>query len=481
MPQSNTIIWFRRDLRLHDNPAWNWAVQQGRPVTAVYLHSPKEEGTWKRGKASNWWLFHALADLAAQLEKGGHQLVLRQTSNSLQALEQIIGETQARAVCWNRCYEPSFVKRDSEVKEALNRSGIEIQSFNGSLLLDPLQIRNKVGNPFQVFTPFWKHGREIDVSRPETTVAAAAGASVALGSKPPEALRLLPHTPWDGGLKETWNPTRQGGLDLLELAVRKCQDYDTLRDLPAEDGTSRLSPYLHFGQISPREFFHQVRSGTRHQEKADTGILRQLYWREFSAHLLFHFPHSQDTALKHPYDQFPWEFNENHLRAWQLGQTGFPIVDAGMRQLWHTGWMHNRVRMIAGSFLVKHLLQPWQEGARWFWDTLCDADLANNSMGWQWVAGCGADASPYFRVFNPILQGKKFDPDGNYVKQWCPELAGLPPGLVHTPWEAGQADYAPEHAECAKAYPAPVITHEQGRHKALAAYQTFKSTLPAKR
>ncbi len=475
MPDKPTIVWFRRDLRVDDNPAWNWAVSKGRPIIALYIHAPDSEGTWRRGAASNWWLHHALQDLDARLQQEGNRLIIRSSNDPLATLHQVIEETGAVAACWNRCYEPSFVERDTKIKQALLSAGIETHSANGSLLLDPHTVKNKSGKPFQVFTPFWKHSKECEVTQAETLSGATAGP--AIQSEHLDSLILLPNISWDRGMTEYWDPTRQGGLSLLQAAVKKSQSYNSQRDIPASDGTSRLSPYLHFGQISPQEFFHTVHDKCADKEAADKGILRQLYWREFSAHLLYHFPHTQSHALKPEYDLFPWSFNETYLRAWQRGETGFPIVDAGMRQLWQTGWMHNRVRMIAGSLLVKHLLQPWQEGAHWFWDTLVDADLANNTMGWQWVAGSGADASPYFRIFNPIIQGKKFDPDGQYVKKWLPELVKLSPELVHTPWQATPLELASAGITLGKNYPEPIISHEQGRQNALDAYKHYKAAL----
>lgn len=473
MPSHTTIIWFRRDLRLHDNPALNEAIRQGSSIVPLYIHCPREEGHWKHGKASQWWLHYALGDLQTQLDQYGLKLVIRHTMNSLDTLREMITETDSKAVYWNRCYEPSFVRRDRQIKKELTASRVHIETFNGSLLLDPLEITNKAGKPFQVFTPFWKHCREWTPAASESLLPLASSA-LSVDSDSVESLDLLPTIPWDNGIDDFWNPTRSGGLDLLEKAIAKSGSYNTLRDIPSEDGTSRLATYLHYGQISPREFFHTVREGSKNQEKADLGILRQLYWREFAAYLLYHFPHSQDTALKPDYDLFPWKFNADHLRAWQRGQTGFPIVDAGMRQLWQTGWMHNRVRMIAGSLLVKHLLQPWQEGARWFWGTLVDADLANNSMGWQWVAGSGADASPYFRIFNPIIQGKKFDPDGDYVRKWIPELAMVPNEYLHAPWEAPPLDLAAANVTLGRDYPYPMISHSDGRQRALDAYAAYK-------
>lgn len=489
------IVWFRRDLRLQDNPAWNAAILHGGPILPVYIHCPEEEGSWRRGGASSWWLHHALADLEAQLKEHNIELTIIDRAKasspepSLEALHELITHTGATAVFWNRCYDPAITQRDTKIKRSLTEASIQAESFNGSLLLDPLTIKNQSNKPFQVFTPFWKHCRQIEVSPPQTLTITDQEAFIIAEPYQPTSdpvstatlaeLKLLPTIPWDQGLQDSWNPTRMGGIELLSQAEDKAPLYASTRDLPAQDGTSRLAPYLHFGQISPREFFHHIRrtKDSTKVEKADTGILRQLYWREFSAHLLYHFPHSQDRALKSQYDSFPWDYDEDILRKWQLGQTGFPIVDAGMRQLWHTGWMHNRTRMIAGSLLVKHLLQPWQEGARWFWDTLCDADLANNSMGWQWLAGSGADASPYFRIFNPIIQGKKFDPTGDYVRKWCPELAKLPDNLIHTPWEATPIELRLASIDLGKDYPNPIIPHELGRKKALDAYEAYKNNL----
>ena len=472
MASKPTIVWFRRDLRLEDNPAWNWAVKQGGPIIPLYIHAPQQEGVWQRGGASNWWLHHALKDLDAQLQEQGSHLIIRASKNPLETLLKLIDTHEVENISWNRCYEPSQVKHDTKTKKSLQDLGIETHSANGALLLDPHSIRNKSGKPFQVFTPFWKHCRALELSKPESLAGKSFASNVDSDSL--DSLELLPTIPWDKTMSSFWEPTRKGALSLLKEAIQKSSHYETLRDIPSTDGTSRLSPYLHFGQISPQEFFHTVREHCPDREKADTGILRQLYWREFAAHLLYHFQHSQDLALKPEYDRFPWDFNEDYLRAWQRGQTGFPIVDAGMRQLWQTGWMHNRVRMIAGSLLVKHLLQPWQEGARWFWDTLVDADLGNNSMGWQWVAGSGADASPYFRIFNPIIQGKKFDPTGEYVKKWVPELSELSKDQIHTPWEVTPIELASAGVTLGKDYPHPIISHEDGRQAALDAYASYK-------
>jgi len=488
---SPTIVWFRRDLRLHDNPAWNKAVESGKTIIPLYIHCDHEEGTWRRGSASRWWLHHALSDLDDQLCELGSQLFIinvEKNESSLEKIQKIITRSGADSVTWNRCYEPSFVKRDAEIKHALKSNNIQVESFNGTLLLDPHQIRNKSGSPFQVFTPFWKHCREIEIPKPVTAQFVKEPINKDEPFSTPdhtelEKLTLYPIIPWHLPIEKFWDATRSGGIELLAKLTQKSDHYQNKRDLPNDDATSRLSSYLHFGQISPQELYHHLHSSLsqpKQIETANDGIIRQLYWREFSAHLLYHFPHSQDTALKPKYDEFPWRLDENLLLAWQQGKTGFPIVDAGMRQLWETGWMHNRVRMIAGSLLVKHLLQPWQEGARWFWDTLVDADLANNSMGWQWVAGSGADASPYFRIFNPIIQGKKFDPDGSYVKKWCPELSRLPKQYIHCPWEASPIELRAAGITLDENYPSPIISHENGRKQALDAYAKFSGKSSSK-
>ncbi|NWK54083.1 deoxyribodipyrimidine photo-lyase [Verrucomicrobiaceae bacterium N1E253] len=480
---SSTIVWFRRDLRLDDNPAWNWALKRKAPILPIYIHAPGEEQPWSRGAASKWWLHQALQDLSAQLKQSGSQLLIfkAETNQSSQSiLDHILHSSGAKAIVWNRCYEPAFVERDSKIKAALTKQGISVESMNGSLLCDPLSLRNRSGKPFQVFTPFWKHCLQ-DPPRPpihsDDLSITHSGHRSYSGQIPGccnlEKLNLLPTKNWDTGISQHWQATRKSGLSQLQKTAIHCCNYHDQRDIPAIDGTSQLSAYLHFGQISPHEFHHHLIQHSASAETAQSGILRQLYWREFSAHLLYHYPHSQSHALKPEYDLFPWKFNRDHLQRWQDGTTGFPIIDAGMRQLWQTGWMHNRVRMITASFLVKHLLQPWQEGARWFWDTLVDADLANNTMGWQWIAGSGADASPYFRIFNPILQSKKFDPDGSYIRTWIPELRDLPAKWIHTPWDFPGHASLPKAASGAPAYPSPIIPHTEGRERALEAYRRF--------
>ena len=460
------IHWFRRDLRLADNPALLAALDAAEAVLPVYIWSPEDEGEWAPGGAGRWWLHHSLAALDAALRARGSRLLLR-CGPARDVLAALAAETGAAGVFWNRLYEPALVARDKDIKAHLRAQGVEAQSCNGALLYEPWTLETGKGEPYRVFTPFWKAA----LAAPEPPAPAAAPVRVPLPQMLPdgvplEALELMPRIRWYQGLEEMWTPGEDGALARLEgWCEQDLGDYAAQRDRPDRDGTAAISPHLHFGEVSPRQAW--AAASARRSELSEKGIdtwLRELGWREFAHHVLYHFPHTPTEPMYEKYARFPWR--ENHeaaLEAWRRGRTGIPIVDAGMRQLWATGWMHNRVRMIAASLLVKNIRAPWQEGARWFWDTLVDADLANNTMGWQWTAGSGADAAPYFRIFNPVTQGEKFDPDGRYVKQWVPELRALPPETVHRPWEAAPAGY-----------PAPVVDLKQSRAEALAALQALK-------
>ncbi len=466
------ILWFRQDLRLADNPAWKKAVESGRPVVPVYIWSPEEAGAWAPGGASRWWLHHALKDLAGQLEEADSRLILMQGDSS-EALKDLVSETGAGAVYWNRCYEPCRVRLDGRLKQELKESGIEAWSGNSALLKEPWEISTQQGNPYKVFTPFSKNfaGKQLHDpvetdGKPEAPPAWPEGEEL-------EALGLLPEIPWDEGLQNFWDPTRAGGFERLETFLSDgMESYHENRDYPAVDGTSRMSPYLHFGQVGPREAYWRL---ARHRSgKGRETFLNELVWREFAYHVLYHFPDTPEEPLQLKYARFPWQRNESQLRAWQQGRTGYPIVDAGMRQLWQTGWMHNRVRMIVASLLVKHLLQSWEEGARWFWDTLVDADLASNTLGWQWAGGCGADAAPYFRIFNPITQGEKFDPEGTYIRKYVPELGKVPLKYLHQPWEMPGPVQESSGCVIGEDYPEPVIEHAKGRERALKALESIK-------
>jgi deoxyribodipyrimidine photo-lyase len=476
LSDSTALVWFRRDFRLNDNPALDAALATGLPVIALYIHAPEEEGHWAPGGASCWWLHHALADLDEMLQAHRSLLTLR-CGASQAVLEDIIRDHGVKAVFWNRLYEPKLRDRDRAIKTALKERGIDVQSFNGALLNERHTISNQSGKPFQVFTPYWRHCCAGPLAEPvktrleQWTPNPKPPASTTLG-----ALSLLPRIPWDKGFYSSWIPTRKGGLARLNAFLKDALDgYSKQRDIPGTDGTSRLSPYLHFGQISPREVAAALK-----QRDALTGggggpkYYAELGWREFSYHLMYHFPHTPEEPLRSEFAHFPWETDNTLLDAWKHGQTGYPIVDAGMRQLWQTGWMHNRVRMIVASLLVKHLLQPWQEGARWFWDTLVDADLASNTQGWQWSAGCGADAAPYFRVFNPTLQGEKFDPEGTYTRTYVPELEGLENRYLHQPWAAPENVLKRAGITLGVTYPKPVVELNEGRNRALQAYEKLK-------
>lgn len=451
-----TIVWFRHDLRLEDHPALMQAALTGLPLIPVYIWAPEEEGHWSYGSASKWWLHHSLKSLDQELRELGSQLVIRRGS-LLAELKKLVQETQAVNVFWSRRYEPYAIRQTAEIKRELTEFGVKAESFNSHLIFEPWTVHNQQNKPYQVFTPFWKAClRGISPSKPLPKPERIATKKVS--SLKLEELELLPRIHWDEGLTRSWQPgAPQAKKRLLQFVKKRIQTYFELRDRPDLDGVSRLSPHLHFGEISPRMVWHQA--------EGQEPYLRQLGWREFAYHLLYHFPFTPDLPLQARWEKFPWKENPLHLKAWQKGETGYPIVDAGMRQLWTTGWMHNRVRMIVGSFLVKDLLLPWNEGAKWFWDTLVDADLANNTLGWQWVGGCGADAAPYFRVFNPTLQGQKFDPEGVYVRQWIPELKDVETRWIHQPWLSGKK----------LAYPQPLVDHDSAKKEALKIYREFQA------
>lgn len=462
------LVWFRRDLRLQDNPALQAALDAGHVPVPVYIHAPHEEGAWAPGGASNAWLHRSLAALDADLHARGSALVLCQ-GDSQAELERLIAQTGAVAVYWNRKYEPATQPRDAAIKRALREQGINAESHNGSLLLEPWDIATLQGNPYKVFTPFWRNAlTRLQVPAPmplPATLPAHAVQGVAL-----DALQLAAPLPWDAQFWDHWQPGEAGAHEALTVFIDGALNgYRQQRDLPDRVGTSLLSPHLHFGEIAPWQIVRRLQDERSASRDADIdGYIRELGWREFSYHLLHHFPQTPDHNLNPRFDGFGWAPpNAAQLQAWQQGRTGIPIIDAGMRELWATGYMHNRVRMLVASFLCKHLRQHWRDGARWFWDTLVDADLANNTMGWQWVAGTGADAAPYFRIFNPVTQSEKFDPQARYITRWVPELASLPLKARFAPWQHPHL-----LAEHAPTYPTlPLVDLAAGRDAALAAYR----------
>ncbi|WP_404611901.1 cryptochrome/photolyase family protein [Rhodanobacter hydrolyticus] len=465
------LVLFRRDLRLADHPALDAACAGHERILPLYLHARDEEAPWQPGGASSWWLHHALEALQQRLSAQGATLHIA-GGDSLARLRALIKASGARAVYWTRRYEPAAIARDTALKAALRADGIAVHSLPGNLWCEPWQLATAEGLPYRVFTPFWRKLRaQLPAEQPLPEAHARQWLQLS-GSLPLDALELLPRIPWAGGLAASWKPGEAGAQELLEVFVDDAlADYANGRDLPARHGTSRLSPHLHFGEITPRQILHALQARTQRMDarrRPDLEpYLRELGWREFAHHLLYHFPQTPTENFNPRFDSFRWaDDNPAILRRWQLGCTGIPLVDAGMRELWHTGWMHNRVRMIAASFLTKNLRLHWQHGARWFWDTLVDADLANNTLGWQWVAGCGADAAPYFRVFNPHTQAAKFDPEAAYLKRWLPELAKLPTKLLHEPWRDPDA-----LTNCG--YPAPIVDLSATREAALRQWQAL--------
>ncbi|MFN3745164.1 MAG: cryptochrome/photolyase family protein [Hyphomicrobiaceae bacterium] len=477
---ATAILWFRNDLRLADNAALAAAVAANGPIIPLYILDHDAPGRWRPGGASRWWLHGSLAALAESLAALKSRLILAR-GPTREILPRIAAEAGAATIYCSRAYEPWATALEIDLKAELEGRGITLKRYRGTLLFEPEALRTRQGAPFQVYTPFAR--------------AAFASADVGALLPPPRMLRapkqwpaseeladwqLVPKQPdWASGLRATWSPgemAAQARLDaFLENAVAR---YHEQRNRPDLLATSRLSPHLHHGEISPRLCWQRARAVAAATPACADGVelfLKELLWREFSYHLLVQYPLLPEAPCREPFARFPWKHDPERLACWQHGRTGYPIVDAGMRELWATGWMHNRVRMIVGSFLVKHLLQPWQEGEAWFWDTLVDADLASNATSWQWVAGSGADAAPYFRVFNPVKQAETFDPAGNYVRKWCPELAKMPAPQIHAPWNASRELLAAAGVELGRTYPHPIVDHATARARALAAFESLKA------
>ncbi len=469
MSSPPVILWFRQDLRLHDNPALSAAVRSGAGILPVYILDDGNAGRWRMGGASRWWLHHSLQSLNKSL--GGALACFN--GDAAHILKDLIQRTGARAVYWNRCYEPWRMTRDAGIKSMLNEGGVAAESFNASMLYEPWTIKKDDGTPYRVFTPFFRRGcldRAGEPPRPEKTLPPTR--FLRFNATPVDALGLLPRAVrWDSKMERYWTIGEAGALArMADFLDQGLNGYKDGRDRPAAPHVSRLSPHLHFGEISPRTLWHAIRQRMTAQglERDGDHYLSELGWREFSCHLLYHNHDLPVHPLQDRFNHFPWDDNATALTAWQQGETGYPIVDAGMRELWETGYMHNRVRMIVGSFLVKNLLLHWHHGQDWFWDCLVDADLANNAAGWQWIAGCGADAAPYFRIFNPVTQGEKFDPAGDYIRRFIPELGHMPDKFIHKPWDAPVPPAA---------YPAPIVDHSTARTRALAAFEATKSPL----
>ena len=478
------IVWFRDDLRLSDHPALHAAARSGAPVVCLYVLDENGAPAQRMrarplGGAARWWLGQSLGKLRGRLEKIGVTLVLRR-GPAATAIAQVAREAGAGSVFWNEIAQVPELAIATDIEAALAAIGVDAEKFPGDLLVEPAKIRNKDGRGLRVFTPFWR--RVLAIGGPPKLLPAPAALPTVDGiaSEALEDWALEPSGPdWADGLRETWTPGECAAQERLKVFLADgVMGYADKRDRPAMDATSGLSPHLRFGEISPRQIWHAARFAAAERPALSGDIdkfLSELGWREFCRHLLFDTPELAMRNLQPAFDAFPWRPDQKALRAWQRGQTGYPIVDAGMRQLWHTGTMHNRVRMVVASFLVKHLLIDWREGERWFWDTLVDADAASNPANWQWVAGSGADAAPYFRVFNPVLQGEKFDAAGDYVRRWVPELARLPAPLIHQPWKATPLELKSAGVALGLTYPEPIIDHRAGRDRALAAYAKLRA------
>lgn len=474
------IVWLRNDLRLSDHPALQAAAASGGPVVPVFILDDETDGRWAPRGASRWWLHMSLADLSARLASAGSPLILRR-GGALDQLVRVATEARAKIIHCTRAYEPRHVALEERLHAQLAAAGITLKRFGGRLLREPEEVRTKDGQPFRVYTPFWRALSQLGVAPALPPVARLSAPKARIASEPLEDWRLLPRRPdWAGGLRKAWRPGEKDARQRLETFLSNAvTDYTDKRNRPDIEGTSRLSPHLHFGEISARQCWHAAAAAAAREpgvEGGATTFLKELVWREFSHHLLFHFPDLPDAPFRKEFAPFPWSDDEDRLARWKKGETGYPIVDAGMRELWRTGWMHNRVRMIVASFLVKDLMIPWQRGADWFWDTLVDADLANNSASWQWVAGCGADAAPYFRIFNPVKQGLSFDPDGAYVRRFVPELAALSSDDIHAPWLAPPGALAKARVTLGQTYPLPMVDHGVARVRALEAFQGLKTS-----
>jgi deoxyribodipyrimidine photo-lyase len=484
-PRAPTLHWFRNDLRLDDNPALMRATEAGA-MLAVFIDET-DASLRPRGGAQGWFLHHALASLDADLRaKGSELVILRGCSREI--IPQLAEAIGAALVTWNRRYGGEERELDAGIKAKLKERQIAAESFNGHLLYEPMEIRSQAGGPMRVFTPFWKAARAkraVEAPMPPPARLPAPPDLSKLKARVSLAdLCLLPTKPdWAGGLRETWQPGEAGAkkrlMAFLEGGLRGYAEDRNRPDLPS---TSMLSAHLAVGDISVRRVWQVTEQAleageTRASAKDVEKFFSELGWREFAYHLLFHYPTLRKVNYQSKFDAFPWESNAQALAAWQKGATGYPIVDAGMRQLWQTGFMHNRVRMIVASFLIKHLMIDWREGEAWFWDTLCDADPANNAASWQWVAGSGADAAPYFRIFNPITQGEKFDPDGIFVRTYIPEIARLPDEFIHRPWEAPGHILTRAGIRLGDTYPRPVVSHEHARERALEAFQSLPAAV----
>ena len=474
--QKPAIVWFRQDLRRSDNPALSAAAATGAPVLPIYILDDDKAADWAMGEASRWWLHNSLQALDASLD--GNLKFFRGDAGTI--IKQLAADTNARGVFWNRCYEPWRVERDQQIEAKLAEQGIDVEVTNGSLLCEPENALKKDGTPYRVFTPYYRstYAEGIPPREPSRASPIRSFASGVSGIALDE-LELMPAIPWYESIAEVWTPGEIGARRRLKRFLENgILDYKGGRDRPDQLHVSRLSPHLHFGEISPHQVWYAAKARIQNAvlKKNVDHFLSELGWREFSYYTLYHFPDLPTKNLQDKFDKFPWRSDAKSLTRWQSGRTGYPMVDAGMRELWQTGYMHNRVRMLVGSFLVKNLLLHWHHGEDWFWDTLVDADLANNSASWQWVAGSGNDAAPYFRIFNPVTQGEKFDPHGDYVRKYVPEISSLPDQYVHRPWEAPAKVLREAGVELGTTYPKPMVDLKESRERALTAFKSLSGS-----
>ena len=470
------VVWLRRDLRLAENSAISRAVKSAEEVAFLYIHD-EFTSKWFEGGAQRWWLHHSLKSIEKSIKDiGGRLFIYKGCSEDV--IESFVKDYDISLLCFNKLYDPCLHQSQNRVEEELCNKGIEVSVSNDTLLFNPEVIKNGQGLPYKVYTPFFKACQsQIVEKQVGRKVGKIVGIKKKVSSLTIEDLHLLPKMNWADHWPKYWTPGEDGAMRTLRWFLKNgVLEYEKMRDYPFEDGVSMLSPHLQMGEISPRQvWIETIKSQKVHNANSKIWpFLRQLIWREFAYHLLAHFPDTTEKPLQKQFIKFPWKTDKKRLKAWQMGLTGYPIVDAGMRQLWQTGWMHNRLRMIVGSFLVKDLLISWQEGAKWFWDTLVDADLANNTLGWQWVGGCGADAAPYFRIFNPILQGEKFDKDGDYVRKWVPELKKISNKFIHKPWDAPEMELLQAGVTLGEDYPYPIVDHAKARDVALEALSSIK-------
>lgn len=470
-----TLVWVRRDLRLADHPALHAAAARGGAVIPLYVWAPEEDGIWSAGSAAKWWLNRSLSSFDSSLQLLNSKLIVRR-GPTLAALGSLAEETGADSVFWQRSYEPKSRELEQKIQQTLTDIGFVTKTFDSSGLFDIHAIMKDDGSPYKVFTAFWRKLQSL--GHPQLPLPSPDNLQPPLvwpASIDVEELRLLDSEQSMALFSKKWEPGEQGAVSVLNKFIDHGLDYySKQKDRPGRTGTSMLSPHLSFGEISPRMLWKSI--SEREQSEKDFGkFLSELGWKEFARHIMYHFPDTPIEPLHQEFRRFPWQSNQAHLKAWQSGRTGYPIVDAGMRQLLSIGWLHNRVRMVVASFLIKDLILPWQEGSRWFWEKLVDADLANNTMGWQWAAGSGASANPFFRIFNPTKQGERFDPDGSYVRKWVPELSGLPNEWVHKPWLAPKDVLKDAQIRLGLDYPEPIVDHAVSRHEALSLYRSVKS------